>query len=164
MRRYRDPSRLFFFSLHLFDQDEAARFQFYPGTGRSDDYVHNCINAPLLPIWRAPSQQLLVENMRRNTGPAVKPQSVTLAPSASSAHGSGSVARGESLGMAADALAEEPSAGEEVSTYRVTTHSSKHSVPATLLQQKEWWFFWKSNITLQMQCCLISSADSPCTV
>lgn len=53
MRRYPNPSRLFFFSLHLYDHDETSRYQFYPGTGRADDHVHNIINVPLTPLWKA---------------------------------------------------------------------------------------------------------------
>ncbi|RYG68417.1 hypothetical protein EON64_05230 [archaeon] len=41
VRRYAHPSRLFFFSLHLFDQEPESRFQFYPGTGQTDDRVSN---------------------------------------------------------------------------------------------------------------------------
>lgn len=41
VRRYPFPSRLFFFSLHLFDSDPIHHFQFYPGTGQGDDHVSN---------------------------------------------------------------------------------------------------------------------------
>ena len=37
MRRYPFPSRLFFFSLHLFEKDQA--FEFFPGSGGIDDTV-----------------------------------------------------------------------------------------------------------------------------
>lgn len=39
VRRYQHPSRLFFFSLHLFDQEPTIKYQFYPGTGSVDDHV-----------------------------------------------------------------------------------------------------------------------------
>lgn len=39
VRRYPNPSRLFFFSLHLFDLEDQSHFQFYPGTGQTDDHV-----------------------------------------------------------------------------------------------------------------------------
>jgi hypothetical protein len=39
VRRYQHPSRLLFFSIHLFDADEPNNFNFYPGTGGVDDYV-----------------------------------------------------------------------------------------------------------------------------
>lgn len=55
VRRYPTPSRLLFFSLHLYDEDEGNKFQFYPGTGKVDDHVHNIINVPLQPLWRQTS-------------------------------------------------------------------------------------------------------------
>jgi hypothetical protein len=39
VRRYQHPSRLFFFSIHLYDHDAATNYHFYPGTGGIDDYV-----------------------------------------------------------------------------------------------------------------------------
>jgi acetoin utilization deacetylase AcuC-like enzyme len=38
VRRYQHPSRLFFFSVHLFDKDEGP-YEFFPGTGKEDDTV-----------------------------------------------------------------------------------------------------------------------------
>jgi hypothetical protein len=66
VRRYSHPSRLFFFSLHLYEKEPTAdsndsstmsinteiedtlpqsdgKYEFYPGTGSKDDYVScNC--------------------------------------------------------------------------------------------------------------------------
>jgi acetoin utilization deacetylase AcuC-like enzyme len=39
IRRNSKPSRLFFFSLHLYDHDEDSGYEFFPGTGVSDDIV-----------------------------------------------------------------------------------------------------------------------------
>lgn len=40
VRRYQHPSRLFFFSVHLFDKDDPPNnFEFFPGSGRDDDTV-----------------------------------------------------------------------------------------------------------------------------
>lgn len=37
MRRYPHPSRLLFFSVHLYDKEEA--YEFFPGSGVTDDTV-----------------------------------------------------------------------------------------------------------------------------
>ena len=41
IRKYKDPTRLFFFSIHLFDKEEveAGGNEFFPGSGMSDDTV-----------------------------------------------------------------------------------------------------------------------------
>lgn len=39
VRRYPHPSRLFFFSVHLYDHDPIQKYRFYPGTGGNDDHV-----------------------------------------------------------------------------------------------------------------------------
>lgn len=56
------PGRLFFFSVHLFDNDEnigkSNGFRFYPGTGCEDDVAHNIINVPLAPLWKSESSPL----------------------------------------------------------------------------------------------------------
>ena len=49
VRRYAHPSRLFFFSLHLFER--SPEYEFFPGTGALDDTAHNIVNVPLLPLW-----------------------------------------------------------------------------------------------------------------
>ena len=56
VKRCHDPGRLFFFSVHLYDNDKknakANSFKFYPGTGDEDDVAHNIINVPIAPLWR----------------------------------------------------------------------------------------------------------------
>ena len=56
VRSCQDPGRLFFFSIHLFDQDRrkghSSGYKFYPGTGDEDDVAHNIINVPIAPLWR----------------------------------------------------------------------------------------------------------------
>ncbi len=42
VRKYKDPSRLLLFSVHLFDREEAAGMpgnDFFPGSGMQDDLV-----------------------------------------------------------------------------------------------------------------------------
>eukprot|EP00526_Cylindrotheca_closterium_P002104 CAMPEP_0113658460 /NCGR_PEP_ID=MMETSP0017_2-20120614/31730_1 /TAXON_ID=2856 /ORGANISM="Cylindrotheca closterium" /LENGTH=1113 /DNA_ID=CAMNT_0000572733 /DNA_START=65 /DNA_END=3407 /DNA_ORIENTATION=- /assembly_acc=CAM_ASM_000147 len=60
VRKYHDPSKLFFFSIHLYDNDEKKRkresksfqYKFYPGTGDEDDIALNIINVPITPLWK----------------------------------------------------------------------------------------------------------------
>jgi acetoin utilization deacetylase AcuC-like enzyme len=62
VRKCNDPSTLFFFSIHLFDNDEVTAqqskkknhqiYKFYPGTGSSDDLAMNIINVPIMPLWK----------------------------------------------------------------------------------------------------------------
>jgi acetoin utilization deacetylase AcuC-like enzyme len=52
VRRYTQPSRLFFFSVHLYDKEEATGYEFFPGSGGKDDIIHNIINVPIAPLWR----------------------------------------------------------------------------------------------------------------
>jgi acetoin utilization deacetylase AcuC-like enzyme len=61
VRKCNDPSTLFFFSIHLFDNDEVTMqskkknhqmYKFYPGTGCNDDLAMNIINVPILPLWK----------------------------------------------------------------------------------------------------------------
>jgi len=51
-----NPGRLFFFSVHLYDNDKKKEksngFKFYPGTGDEDDVAHNVINVPIAPMWK----------------------------------------------------------------------------------------------------------------
>jgi len=51
VRRFRDPSKLFFFSVHLLDKDNADGYEFFPGSGSADDTKHNITNAPIDPLW-----------------------------------------------------------------------------------------------------------------
>lgn len=53
-----DPGKLFFFSIHLYDNDkkkpkgQPIAYKFYPGTGDEDDVAHNIINVPITPLWK----------------------------------------------------------------------------------------------------------------
>jgi len=53
VRRYTTPSRLLFFSLHLYDKDLDPGYEFFPGSGSNDDASHNIINVPILPMWHS---------------------------------------------------------------------------------------------------------------
>lgn len=63
VRKCNDPSKMFFFSIHLYDNDKRKRsgngnqfaYQFYPGTGSEDDLALNIINVPIVPLWKEPS-------------------------------------------------------------------------------------------------------------
>lgn len=52
---YPQPERLFFFSLHLYDNEPSLCYRFYPGSGDRNDYLHNVMNVPLQPLWRSPA-------------------------------------------------------------------------------------------------------------
>lgn len=60
VRRFNDPSKLFFFSIHLFDNDKKIKpgapsaYKFYPGTGDEDELALNIINVPIVPLWKDP--------------------------------------------------------------------------------------------------------------
>jgi len=61
VREYNDPSKLFFFSIHLYENDNKRKrgssqfqYKFYPGTGAGDDLAMNIINVPILPLWKDP--------------------------------------------------------------------------------------------------------------
>lgn len=41
VKLYPHPSRLFFFSVHLYDHDPSVGYHFYPGTGERNDYVRD---------------------------------------------------------------------------------------------------------------------------
>lgn len=64
VRKCHDPSKLFFFSIHLYDNDRRKRgpnqayYKFYPGTGAEDDLPLNIINVPIVPLWREPGSQV----------------------------------------------------------------------------------------------------------
>ncbi len=50
---------MFFFSIHLYDKHEGTEIgngEFYPGSGREDIPQFNVMNAPILPLWHAPSK------------------------------------------------------------------------------------------------------------
>lgn len=60
VRKCHDPTKLFFFSIHLFDNDKRKKtgvqypYKFYPGTGNEDDLALNIINVPIVPLWKEP--------------------------------------------------------------------------------------------------------------
>jgi hypothetical protein len=63
VRRYHDPAKLFFFSIHLYDNEKrskretkAFQYKFYPGTGDEDDVALNIINVPIAPLWKDKGQ------------------------------------------------------------------------------------------------------------
>eukprot|EP00536_Pseudo-nitzschia_multiseries_P016337 jgi/Psemu1/263567/estExt_Genewise1Plus.C_10800004 len=59
VRKCHDPGKLFFFSIHLYDNDSKGKretksnqYKFYPGTGDEDDLPLNIINVPIIPLWK----------------------------------------------------------------------------------------------------------------
>lgn len=58
VRKCSDPDKLFFFSIHLYDNDKKKRgsnqfqYKFYPGTGSADDLAMNIVNVPIVPLWK----------------------------------------------------------------------------------------------------------------
>jgi acetoin utilization deacetylase AcuC-like enzyme len=58
VRKCHDPGKLFFFSIHLYDNDKkkskgnSFQYKFYPGTGAEDDVALNIINAAITPLWK----------------------------------------------------------------------------------------------------------------
>ena len=76
VRKCNDPSKMFFFSIHLYDHDKKRgangnqfAFKFYPGTGSEDDLALNIINVPIMPLWKDPSSraQLSTQPKTHNT-------------------------------------------------------------------------------------------------
>jgi len=63
VRKCNDPGKLFFFSIHLYDNEKkkaksnAHQYKFYPGTGAEDDVAFNIINVGLKPLWKEPAQK-----------------------------------------------------------------------------------------------------------
>lgn len=63
MRKCHDPGKLFFFSIHLYDNERKGKretksfqYKFYPGTGDEDDLPLNIINVPVAPLWKEQEQ------------------------------------------------------------------------------------------------------------
>jgi acetoin utilization deacetylase AcuC-like enzyme len=63
VRKCHDPSKLFFFSIHLYDNERKGKretksfqYKFYPGTGDEDDVALNIINVPIAPLWKEKEQ------------------------------------------------------------------------------------------------------------
>eukprot|EP00980_Cylindrotheca_fusiformis_P016270 scaffold4829_cov129-Cylindrotheca_fusiformis.AAC.30 len=73
VRKYHDPGKLFFFSIHLFDNEEKKRkresksfqYKFYPGTGDEDDVALNIINVPINPLWKEKPSNAAVPHSTR---------------------------------------------------------------------------------------------------
>ena len=64
VRKCHDPRKLFFFSIHLYDNEykkkkesKGFQYKFYPGTGDEDDLPMNIINVPIVPLWKQTAQQ-----------------------------------------------------------------------------------------------------------
>ena len=76
VRKCHDPGKLFFFSIHLYDNDrkgkretKSFRYKFYPGTGDEDDLPLNIMNVPIAPLWKESNQIPVggVHNTRHRT-------------------------------------------------------------------------------------------------
>ena len=83
VRNCHDPSKLFFFSIHLYDNNEKRKggrnqfqYKFYPGTGLEDDLALNIINVPITPLWKeSPSTAVApvkTHNTRKKTRAATQ--------------------------------------------------------------------------------------------
>lgn len=72
VKRCDDPGRLFFFSVHLYDNDKRKGknngFKFYPGTGGEDDVAHNIVNVPIAPMWREKEMSQITKMSQYNYG------------------------------------------------------------------------------------------------
>lgn len=86
VRKCHDPGRLFFFSVHLYDNDKrkgkSNSYKFYPGTGDEDDVAHNIINVPIAPLWREKDVQQSVKppvEKRHNTRNTIKQKAAAAA-------------------------------------------------------------------------------------
>jgi acetoin utilization deacetylase AcuC-like enzyme len=73
VRKCHDPRKLFFFSIHLYDNEHKKKretkgfqYKFYPGTGDEDDLPLNIINVPIAPLWK--EQEQLKQQAQSNTG------------------------------------------------------------------------------------------------
>ena len=75
VRKCHDPGKLFFFSIHLYDNDKkksknnSFQYKFYPGTGAEDDVAFNIINVAITPLWKEASNEKPVNthNTRQKT-------------------------------------------------------------------------------------------------
>lgn len=81
VRRFNDPSKLFFFSIHLFDNDKKVKpgapdsYKFYPGTGDEDEVALNIINVPIVPMWKDPVPADSNATKTHNTRKKIKTES-----------------------------------------------------------------------------------------
>lgn len=74
VQKCHDPSKLFFFSIHLYDNEKkkggrpnAVQYKFYPGTGSEDDLAMNIINVPIVPLWKEQGQVTAPAARKHNT-------------------------------------------------------------------------------------------------
>lgn len=91
VRKCHDPSKLFFFSIHLYDNDKDEKkrsanqfaYKFYPGTGSKDDLAMNIINVPIMPLWKdtSPSAAPKTHNTRNKTRGTQEPNDDSSEPS-----------------------------------------------------------------------------------
>ena len=91
VRKCHDPSKLFFFSIHLYDnnKDDKKRnanqtsYKFYPGTGSEDDLAMNIINVPIMPLWKdiAHSSAPKTHNTRKKARATQEPNDDSSEPS-----------------------------------------------------------------------------------
>ena len=69
VRKCHDPGKLFFFSIHVYDNDKkgkkSTQYKFYPGTGDEDDLPLNIINVPITPLWKETNHTSSVRNTIR---------------------------------------------------------------------------------------------------
>ena len=131
VRKCNDPSTLFFFSIHLFDNDEITTqskkknhqlYKFYPGTGCSDDLAMNIINVPILPLWKD------VQTKATSTEPKTHNTRKKLRSNAGS-----TVSQPETN----DGDSSEPSTPLIVSSTNSSRHSDGESSTATATQQTQ---------------------------
>jgi hypothetical protein len=90
VRKCNDPSTLFFFSIHLFDNDEITMrskkknhqyYKFYPGTGCNDDLAMNIINVPILPLWKdVQTKSTSMETKTHNTRKKLRSNTTSSVP------------------------------------------------------------------------------------
>lgn len=140
VRKCQDPSKLFFFSIHLFDVENKRRrnpnsfvYKFYPGTGSEDDLALNIINVPITPLWRnatpapAPVPRPTTPTKRHNTRQK-KARSSNSEASEEAPSDSGTP-RGSGSRAGSDAASSE--AGSANNTSSTSTSSQAHRDSAT---------------------------------
>lgn len=100
VRKCHDPSKMFFFSIHLYDNDKDEKkknanqfiYKFYPGTGCNDDLAMNIINVPITPLWKDTSSpsSTRTHNTRKKTRSAQEATDDDSEPSTQQMHAKGS--------------------------------------------------------------------------
>jgi acetoin utilization deacetylase AcuC-like enzyme len=89
VRKCNDPSTLFFFSIHLYDNDKDDTklhkkknhysYKFYPGTGSNDDLAMNIMNVPVMPLWKDPTNTCITSAAPKTHNTRKKTRSNTTA-------------------------------------------------------------------------------------